>query len=129
MYKLLRRALIVFSLLAGCFAAFGLYSRYFDEPGGAFCPVQHEAVRLHNVKICHWSGVSMKVMQLLRTDVRHTGDPNMTLIKYSSGIVYQCFWFDEREFDYWIDGLKPPMDTGCLDNRRDLIMTRKIKQN
>lgn len=71
----------------------------------------------------------MKVMQLLRTDVRHTGDPNMTLIKYSSGIVYQCFWFDEREFDYWIDGLKPPMDTGCLDNRRDLIMTRKIKQN
>jgi hypothetical protein len=129
MSKLIRTALIVFSFLAACLASAGIYNRYFDEPGGAFCGVQHEAVRLQNVKICHWSGVSMKVLTQRLTDVRYTGDPHMVLIKYTGGIVYQCFWFDEREFDYWIDGLKSPMDDGCPNNQCNLIMTRKVKHD
>jgi uncharacterized protein YodC (DUF2158 family) len=130
MYKFLRRALIICSLLAACLAGAGIYSRYFDEPGGAFCNVQHEAVQLRNVKICHWTGVSMKVLQLLRTDVRHTGDPHMILIKYTGGIVYQCFWFDEREFDYSIDGLKESsIDDGCPNSQRNLIMIRKVSHD
>jgi len=106
-----------------------IYSRYFDEPGGAFCGVEHEAVQLQNVKICHWTGMSFEVLALLRTDVRHTGDTSKVLIKYTSGIVYQCFWFDDREFDYWIDGLKSPVADGCPDRRRNLIMTRKVKHD
>jgi hypothetical protein len=102
MSKSLRGAFVVFSLLAACLAGAGIYSRYFDEPGGAFCRVQHEAAQLRNMKICHWTGVSMEVLTLLRTDVRNTGNPHMILIKYTGGIVYQCFWFDDREFDYWI---------------------------
>ena len=34
MYKWLRSTLIVFALLAACLAGGGIYSRYFDEPGG-----------------------------------------------------------------------------------------------
>jgi hypothetical protein len=72
----------------------------------------------------------MEVLQLLRTDVRNTGDPHMILIKYTGGIVYQCFWFDVREFDYSIDGLKPsPILDGCPNNQRDFIMTRKVKRD
>jgi hypothetical protein len=129
MCNFLRRALIVFSLLAACFAGVGIYSRYFDEPGGAFCGVQHEAVQLQNMKICHWTGVSMEVLQLLRTDVRNTGDPHRVLIKYTDGIVYQCFWFDVREFDYSIDGVKSPTDDGCPNNHRNLIMTRRVRHD
>jgi len=129
MYKSLRRTLIVLSLLAACLAGAGIYSRYFDEPGGALCGVQHEPVQLQSVKICNWSGMSWEVLNLLRTDVRHTGDTSKILIKYTSGIVYQCFWFDDREFDYWIDGEKSPATDGCQNNPRDLIMKRKIKHD
>jgi hypothetical protein len=130
MCKLPGTALVVFSLLAACLAAAGIYSRYFDEPGGAFCSVQHKAVQLQTMKICHWTGVSMEVLGLLRTDVRNTGNPHMILIKYTGGIVYQCFWFDDREFDYSIDGLKSAsIDDGCPNNQRDLIMTRKVKHD
>jgi hypothetical protein len=130
MYKFLRRALIVFSLLAACLTGAGMYSRYFDEAGGMFCPVLHEAVQLRNMKICHWNGVSMEELQLLRTDVRNSGDPHKVLIKYTGGTVYQCFWFDEREFDYSIDDLEPSSTRdGCPSNQRDLIMIRKIKHD
>ncbi|MBR0756576.1 hypothetical protein JQ604_30730 [Bradyrhizobium jicamae] len=106
-----------------------MYSRYFDEPGGAFCGVQHEAVQLQNVRICNWTGMSFPVLNLLRTDLRHTGDSSKILIKYTSGIVYQCFWFDDREFDYWIDGMKSPVADGCADHPRNLIMKRKTKND
>ena len=129
MHKSLRRTLIVLLLLAACLAGVGIYSRFFDEPGGALCGVQHEAVQVRNVKICHWTGVSMKVMELLRTDVRHTGDPHMVLIKYTGGFVLKCFWFDDRKFDYWIDDLKSPHADGCSNNPRNLTVTRKIRHD
>ena len=129
MHKSLRRTLIVLLLLAACLAGAGIYSRFFDEPGGVLCGVQHEAVQLRNVKICHWSGVSMKAMELLRTDVRHTGDPHMVLIKYTGGFVLQCFWFDDRKFDYWIDDVKSPDADGCSNNPRSLNITRKIRHD
>jgi hypothetical protein len=128
--KLLGRALVVFSLLAIWLAATGIYSRYFDEPGGAFCSAQHEAMQLRNMKICHWTGVSMEVLALLRTDVRNAGNPHMILIKYTGGLVYQCFWFDDREFDYSIDGLKSAsIRSGCQNSQRNLTMTRKVKHD
>jgi|SRR5450756_2109568 len=125
MSKMLRRTLIGFSLLAACLAGFAIHSRYFDEAGGAFCEVVHEAVQLRNEKICRWTGVSLELLTLLRTDVRNSADPHRILIKYSDGIVYQCFWFDVREFDYLIDGLKPSSSDGCSDSQQNLIMTRK----
>lgn len=72
----------------------------------------------------------MEALQLLRTDVRNSGDPHRILIKYTDGIAYQCFWFDMREFDYSIDGLKPSsIRDGCPDNQRNLIMIRKIRHD
>lgn len=35
--------------------------------------------------------MSWEVLTLLRTDVRHTGDTSKILIKYTSGMFYQCF--------------------------------------
>lgn len=123
MSRFLRIALTAFLLVAACLAGAAAYSRYLDPPGGAFCGVLHEPVQLRNVKICHWTGVSLRVLTLLRTDVRHTGDPAKILIKYTSGIFYQCFWFDDRVFDYSIDGQTPSsIGYGCSDIPRNLIM-------
>ncbi len=73
--------------------------------------------------------MSWEVLTLLRTDVRHTGDTSKILIKYTSGIFYQCFWFDDRVFDYSIDGLKSSsIGDGCSNIPRNLIVTRKVKQ-
>jgi hypothetical protein len=71
----------------------------------------------------------MKVLTQRLPDVRYTGDPHMILVKYTGGIVYQCFWFDDREFDYWIDGLKSPIGDGCPNSQRSLIMIQKVKHD
>lgn len=125
MNKVLRSGLIVASVLAASLAGAGIYNRYFDELGGALCPIQHEAIQLQKVKICDWTGVSIKVMTALLVDVRHAADPHMVLIKHKSGVVYQCFWFDVREFDYRIDGVEPATD-GCPERPRSLTMIRKV---
>ena len=121
---------MVFSLLATCLAGVGIYNRYFDAAGGALCPLQHEPVQIRKTKICHWNGYSMEVITHRLPDVRYTGDRHMFLIKYTGGIAYQCFWFDQREFDYWIDGLESSsVGSGCQDNQRNLIMIRKLKHD
>jgi hypothetical protein len=122
--------LLVCSFLAACLVGAGIYSRYFDDAGGALCGVQHEAIQLRNVKICHWTGVSMEVLTLLRTDVRHTGDPHKILIKYTDNVAYQCFWFDAREFDYSIDDLQPSLfDYGCMNGKHGFATVRKLRHD
>jgi hypothetical protein len=122
MYKLLRRALIVFSLVTASLAGAATYNRYFDDSGGVFCSVRHEAVQLRNMKICKRSGVDLDVF-----DPRHLGYPNMILVKYTDGFAYQCFWFDSREFDYSIEDREPAWVVSCPSERRNLIMTRRVR--
>jgi hypothetical protein len=124
MPKLLRKAFIVFSLLAVCLVGAGIYNRYFDESGGQFCSLRHEAVQLRNMKICDWTGVDLEVR-----DLRYSGYPGMILIKYTDGFVYQCFWFDNREFDYSIDGPERWFNESCPNKKRNLIMTRTVKHD
>jgi len=124
MSKLLRRAFIVFSLLAACLAGLGIYNRYFDESGGVFCAEQHEAVELRNLKICRRNGMDLDVF-----DPRHIGNESMILIKYTDGFVYRCFWFNDREFDYSIEDLKDAFVESCPSKRRNLIMTRRVRHD
>jgi hypothetical protein len=124
MHKLLRRAFIAVSLLAACLAGAGIYNRFFDEAGGAFCPVLHEAVQLRNMKICRRTGMDLDVF-----DLRHLGNESMILIKYTDGFVYRCFWFNDREFDYSIDDLKDAFVESCPGKQRNLIMTRRVRHD
>jgi hypothetical protein len=62
-------------------------------------------------------------------DPRHLGYPNMILIKYTDGFVYQCFWFDSREFDYSIEDRKPSWVESCPSKRRNLVMTRRVRHD
>lgn len=62
-------------------------------------------------------------------DPRHIGNDSMILIKYTDGFVYRCFWFNDREFDYWIDDLKDAFVESCPSKRRNLIMMPRARHD
>jgi hypothetical protein len=58
-------------------------------------------------------------------DPRHIGRPSMVLIKYREGILYECFWFDSRKFNYSEGGWERPFFEHCLKDPRNFEMRRK----
>jgi hypothetical protein len=49
----------------------------------------------------------------------------MVLIKYREGILYECFWFDSRKFNYSEGGWERPFFEHCLKDPRNFEMRRK----
>ena len=112
----------LFGLIAAAtgFAEFAIYNRYLDGSGGTFCETRNAETVLSKKQICIRSGTDHDVY-----DPRHIGRPNMILIKYREGILYDCFWFDSRTFAYSVDGLEPSFFEDCSKARRSFEMQRK----
>jgi len=119
----IRGALLGFLAAATCVAGFAIYNRYFDDSGGTFCGTRDTEIVLSNKKMCISSGVDNDVF-----DPRHIGRPNMILIKYREGILYDCFWFDSRKFNYSEGGWERPLFEHCVKDLRNFETRRKVPQ-
>jgi hypothetical protein len=116
----IRSVLLGLLATATCVAGFAIYNRYFDGSGGTLCEQRDAEIALSNKQMCISSGIDIDVF-----DPRHIGRPNMILIKYREGILYECFWFDSRRFNYSEDGWERPFFEHCLKDPRNFEMRRK----
>jgi hypothetical protein len=101
-------------------AALAVYNRYFDESGGMFCETRDTEIDMPNKQICIYTGVDLDVI-----DPRYSGALSMILIKYREGLLYDCFWFDDRAFTYSAGGWKPGLFEHCSKGPRDFEMRKK----